>query len=167
MLRSSSGRLRNPEVLERESLRRDVQRRRGERRGHDALRERVGLHTCNLNMHCVKGLSVRVSYVRSKHRHRGTNRTPRPFCLGMPVSDTGCPSHFVFLAHLAVYSTSCPSSPPGINSDAYVGEWRRGQREGKGVLSLANGDRFVSKKRGRDFRYYIVLRATTVARKDG
>lgn len=30
-----------------------------------------------------------------------------------------------------------------LDSDVYVGEWQRGQREGKGVLSLANGDRSV------------------------
>lgn len=34
-----------------------------------------------------------------------------------------------------------------IRSNVYVGEWQRGQREGKGVLSLANGDRYAHRRK--------------------
>lgn len=39
--------------------------------------------------------------------------------------------------------SSYPVRCAPLDSDVYVGEWQRGQREGKGVLSLANGDRSV------------------------
>lgn len=61
----------------------------------------------------------------------------------MPVSDPRCASPRSTYAWL-FYPVLLP--PPG--SDVYVGEWRRGQREGKGVLSLANGDRLVQGVRG-------------------
>lgn len=65
-----------------------------------------------------------------------------PPCLNLPVSRVDRPSLPTFHARVwpfLFYPT--PLVPPG--SDVYVGEWRRGQWEGKGVLSLATGDRFV------------------------
>lgn len=50
--------------------------------------------------------------------------------------------------------------PPG--RDVYVGEWRSGQREGKGVLSLASGDRFCT-----NWSWVLVLHAPATAHKQG